>query len=79
MAGSKKRLELVENKRKMGEARLAREALTYLSDEDLEALADVFVVGQEKAGERGRRAVEVLNEVIDALREGREPRKGEAR
>jgi hypothetical protein len=79
MAGSKKRLELVENKRKMGEARLAREALTYLSDEDLEALEDVFVVGQEKAGERGRRAVEALNEVIDALREGREPRKGEAR
>jgi hypothetical protein len=79
MGGLEKRLEFVEAERKMGEARLARQALTYLSDEDLEALEDVFVVGQEKAGELERRAIEALNETLDTLREGREPQKGETR
>ena len=73
MAGLKRRLALIEAGAKMGEARLAREALRYLADEDLDALEDVFVMGQEDAGERGRRAIEALNEIHEALREGREP------
>ena len=40
MAGLERRLELIEAERWMGEARLAREALTYLSDEDLDALEE---------------------------------------
>jgi hypothetical protein len=79
MAGLEKRLERVQAERKMGEARLARQALTYLSNEDLEALEDVFVVGWEKAGERERRALEAINETLDTLREGGEPQKGETR
>jgi len=79
MAGLKRRLALIEAGAKMGEARLAREALRYLADEYLDALEDVFVMGQEDAGERGRRAIEALNEIHEALREGREPQKGATR
>ena len=43
MAGLERRLELIEAERKMGEARLAREALGYLSDEDLHALQEALL------------------------------------
>jgi hypothetical protein len=85
MGGLERRLELLEAERRSREARLSREALTYLSDEDLHALEVVIEArdhgasGEDLyrlAGERGRRAVVALNECLDALKEGREPQKG---
>jgi len=37
MGSLERRLELIEAERRMGKARLGREALTHLSDEELEA------------------------------------------
>jgi hypothetical protein len=85
MASLERRLELLEAERRSREARLSREALTYLSDEDLHALEVVIEArdhgasGEDLyrlAGERGRRAVLALNESPQALREGREPLRG---
>jgi hypothetical protein len=85
MGGLERRLELLEAERRSREARLSREALTYLSDEDLHALEVVIEArdhgasGEDLyrlAGERGRRAVVALNESPQALREGREPLRG---
>ena len=85
MGGLERRLELLEAERRSREARLSREALTYLSDEDLHALEVVIEArdhgasGEDLyrlAGERGRRAVVALNECLEALKEGREPQKG---
>lgn len=77
----KKRLEAVH---KQEEAQLGREALTYLSDEDLVALEDALEAGQENGSatfedlhrvvkEQQRRALDAYLECIEALREGREP------
>jgi hypothetical protein len=88
MASLERRLELLEAERRSREARLSREALTYLSDEDLHALEVVIEArdhgasGEDLyrlAGERGRRAVVALNEILEALKEGREPQKGALR
>jgi hypothetical protein len=85
MAGLGRRLEILEDARTRGERQLAREALTYLSDEDLHALEVVIEArdhgasGEDLyrlAGERGRRAVVALNESLQALKEGREPKRG---
>jgi hypothetical protein len=85
MASLERRLEHLESARRREEALLTREALTYLSDEDLHALEVVIrardhgASGEDLyrlAGERGRRAVVALNESLEALREGREPLKG---
>jgi hypothetical protein len=85
MAGLERRLEHLESARRRDEAQLRREALTYLSDEDLDALEVVIEArdhgasGEDLyrvAGERGRRAVVALNECLEALKEGREPQKG---
>lgn len=76
MGGLKKRIGVLEGGRRRGERQLAREALTYLSTEELEDLELVLESGQENAGERGRRAIEALNNIHEALREGREPQKG---
>ena len=85
MAGLERRLEHLESARRREEAQLRREALTYLSNEDLYALEVVIEArdhgasGEDLyrlAGERGRRAVAALNESLEALREGREPLKG---
>lgn len=76
-----KRLEAVH---KQEEAQLGREALTYLSDEDLVALEDALEAGQENGTatfedlygvvkEQQRRALDAYLECIEALREGREP------
>ena len=43
MAGLERRLELIEAERKMGEVQFAREALGYLSDEDLHALEEALL------------------------------------
>ena len=78
------RLARLEARRHAGEAELSREALTHLSDEDLDALEDVLEAGQEDGSatfedlhsmvtERGRRALENLLECFEALREGPEP------
>jgi hypothetical protein len=88
MAGLEKRLEHLESARRREEAQLSREALTYLSDEDLHALEIVIEARDHGAsgealyrlaGERGRRAVVALNECLEALKEGREPQKGAQR
>ena len=85
MASLERRLEHLESARRREEALLTREALTYLSDEDLHALEVVIEArdhgasGEDLyrvAGERGRRAVVALNESLKALKEGREPLKG---
>jgi hypothetical protein len=87
MAGLERRLEILETARMRGERQLVREALTYLSNEDLHALEDVLVAREKDpnlssedlyclTGERGRRAVVALNESLEALKEGREPLKG---
>jgi hypothetical protein len=85
MASLERRLEHLESARRREETLLTREALTYLSDEDLHALEVVIEArdhgasGEDLyrlAGERGRRAVVALNESLEALREGREPQKG---
>jgi len=84
MGSLKSRLEILEDARARGEARLAREALTYLSDDDLTTLEDVLVAREENpgasdedlyrlCGERGRRAALAFNEILGVLREGREP------
>ena len=84
MAGLGRRLEALEAERKMGKAQLGREALRHLSDEDLDALEDVLVAREEDpgassedlyrlTGERGRRAALAFNEILGALKEGREP------
>ena len=79
MAGLKRRLAALEDARTRRAGQLAREALTYLSDEDLDAVEEFLVAGQENAGERERRAVMNLNAVHEALREGRKPQKGVTR
>ena len=84
MGSLERRLARLEAGRQRGEAELSREALTYLSDEDLDALEDALEAGQEDGSatfedlnsvvtERGRRALENLLECIEALSEGREP------
>jgi hypothetical protein len=84
MGSLKRRVESLEANRKGGQVRLSRQALTYLSDEDLDALEAVLVAREEdpgasdedlyrRSGERGRRAVLAFNEILGDLREGREP------
>jgi hypothetical protein len=80
-----RRLGRLEAESQRGETELSREALRYLSNEDLYALEEVLEAGQENGSatfedlhsvvtERGRRALENLLECIEAVREGREPR-----
>ena len=79
MGSVERRLEALEDARTRRAKQLAREALRYLSDEDLAAVEEFLVVGQENASERERRAVMNLNAVHEALREGRKPEKGATR
>jgi hypothetical protein len=87
MASLERRLEHLESARRRDETQLRREALTYLSDENLHALEEVLVAREEDpsassedlyrlVGERGRRAVVALNESLQALKEGRGPKRG---
>jgi hypothetical protein len=52
MAGLERRLELIEAERKMGKAQLGREALTHLSDEELEALEEALLAEARARGEQ---------------------------
>ena len=82
--GLNNRLKRLEATHKQEQAQLGREALTYLSDEDLVALEDMLEVGQEDgsatfedlyrvSSEQSRRALESYFECLEAIREGREP------
>jgi hypothetical protein len=52
MAGLDRRLELIEAERKRGEARLTREALSHLSDEELKALEEALLAEARARGEQ---------------------------
>ena len=78
------RLKRLEATHKQEQTQLGKEALEYLSDEDLAALEDTLEAGQENGTatfedlyrvvkELGRRALEAYLQCIGALREGREP------
>ena len=84
MASIERRIAALEAAQKQEETQLGREALTYLSDEELIALEDALEAGQENGTatfkdlyrvvkEQGRRALDAYLECIEALREGREP------
>ena len=84
MVSLENRLSRLEATQKQEKAQLGREALTRLSDEELDALEDALEAGQEDGSatfedfhrvikEQGRRALENLLECIEATREGREP------
>jgi hypothetical protein len=63
MGSLKKRLELIEAERKMGKAQLGREALTHLSDEELEALEEALL-----ATARSREEQPPPNELIEKMK-----------
>jgi hypothetical protein len=84
MGSLERRLSRLESERDRQEAELSREALKYLSDEDLDALEVVLEADQEDgaatfedlyrvSSEQTRRAVDAYLECIEALNEGREP------
>ena len=52
MGNLERRLELIEAERKMGKAQLGREALTHLSDEDLDALEEALLAEARARGEQ---------------------------
>jgi hypothetical protein len=79
-----RRLKRLEAVHKQEEAQLGKEALTYLSDEDLVALEDALEAGQENgtatfedlyrvSSEQSRRVLESYFECLETIREGREP------
>jgi hypothetical protein len=82
--GIESRLSRLEAGRKREEAQLGREALSHLSDENLDALEDALEAGQEDgsatfedlyrvSSEQSRRALESYFECLEAITEGREP------
>ena len=84
MGSLENRLSRLEATQKQEKAQLGREALTRLSDEDLDALEDALEAGQENgtatfedlyrvSSEQSRRALESYFECLEAIREGREP------
>jgi hypothetical protein len=77
-------LKRLEAGRKREQAQLGRQALSHLSDEDLDALEDALEAGQEDgtatfedlyrvSTEQSRRALERYFECLEAITEGREP------
>ena len=79
-----RRLEHLEDARRQEESRPGRQALEYLSDEDLDRLEDALEDGQEDgtatfedlyrvSSEQGRRALESYFECLEAIKESREP------
>ena len=52
MAGLERRLEHIEAGRKIGKAQLVREALWYLSDEELDALEEALLATARARGEQ---------------------------
>jgi hypothetical protein len=82
--GLNRRLRHLEAGRKREQTQLGREALSHLSDEDLDALEDALEAGQEDgsatfedlyrvSSEQSRRALESYFDLLEAIREGREP------
>jgi tRNA U34 5-carboxymethylaminomethyl modifying GTPase MnmE/TrmE len=82
--GIESRLSRLEAGRKREEAQLGREALSHLSDENLDALEDALEAGQEDgsatfedlyrvSSEQSRRALESYFECLEAITEGKEP------
>jgi hypothetical protein len=82
--GLNRRLKRLEAGRKREQAQLGRQALSHLSDEDLDALEDALEAGQEDgtatfedlyrvSTEQSRRALERYFECLEAITEGREP------
>jgi hypothetical protein len=82
--GIESRLSRLEAGRKREEAQLGREALSHLSDENLDALEDALEAGQEDgsatfedlyrvSSDQSRRALESYFECLEAITEGREP------
>jgi hypothetical protein len=74
----------IESRLSRLEAQLGREALSHLSDENLDALEDALEAGQEDgsatfedlyrvSSEQSRRALESYFECLEAITEGREP------
>jgi hypothetical protein len=51
MGGLERRLERLEDEKKRGDAQLGREALRYLSDEDLETLEESLLAEARARGE----------------------------
>ena len=85
MGSLERRLARLEAGRQRGAAELSREALAYLSDEDLDALEDALETGQEDgtatfeelyrvATERSRRALGTYLDALEAIERGEEPR-----
>ncbi len=77
-------MKRLEAGRKREQAQLGRQALSHLSDEDLDALEDALEAGQEDgtatfedlyrvSTEQSRRALERYFECLEAITEGREP------
>jgi hypothetical protein len=52
MAGLERRLELIEAERKLAKAQLSREALSHLSDEELDALEEALLAEARARGEQ---------------------------
>jgi hypothetical protein len=63
MASLERRLEFIEAKRKMGKARLVREALERLSDEELEALEELLLAEARARGEQPPPTNELLEKM----------------
>lgn len=83
MGGLRRRLERLEGGRTLSGLPLSAEALTVLSDGDLEALADVLEHGPGSpdgtldverlhawAGECGRRALQAYENALETARKG---------
>ena len=82
--GIESRLSRLEAGREREQAQLGREALSHLSDENLDAREDALEAGQEDgsatfedlyrvSSEQSRRALESYFECLEAITEGREP------
>jgi inactivated superfamily I helicase len=65
MASLERRLELIEAKRKMGEAQLVREALAQLSNEELEAAEESLLAEARARGEQPS----PTNELLERLKQ----------
>jgi hypothetical protein len=65
VGGLERRLELIETERRMGKVRLGREALTHLSDEELEALEESLLAEARARGEQPP----PTNELLERLKQ----------
>jgi hypothetical protein len=63
MADLERRLELIEAKRKMRKTQLVREALSHLSDEELEALEESLLAEARARGEQPPPTNELLEKM----------------